>query len=223
MNYTSSLDPAGRRYDALDRLIIGLDRALAGVQRRPRQGTPRPYPCEGIPEAALDPRERRRSEGFMRVNHAGEVAAQALYEAQGLTARSEEVRRAMEQAAAEEQDHLDWCRRRVEELGGRTSRLDPFWYLGSFAIGTLAGAAGDRWSLGFVAETERQVTRHLDGHLERIAAADERSRAIIRQMREDEIRHGTSAMDRGGRELPKPVRVLMTLCAKVMTTTAYWV
>src|SRR5690606_12202155 len=110
MNYTSSLDPAGRRYDALDRLIIGLDRALAGVQRRPRQGTPRPYSCEGIPEAALDPRERRRSEGFMRVNHAGEVAAQALYEAQGLTARSEEVRRAMEQAAAEEQDHLDWCR-----------------------------------------------------------------------------------------------------------------
>jgi ubiquinone biosynthesis monooxygenase Coq7 len=129
----------------------------------------------------------------------------------------------MQEAAAEEGDHLDWCRRRLKELGGRTSLLDPFWYAGSFAIGTAAGIAGDDWSLGFVAETERQVVRHLDGHLSRLPAADARSRSILQRMREDEMRHGTSAMERGGRQLPQGVRVLMSLCSKVMTRTAYWI
>ena len=220
MNYASPADPAGRTYDFVDRLILGIDRALAGGPSGP--AARRTYPAAGLPEAALAPRERRLSQALLRVDHAGEVAAQALYEAQGLTARSPAIGRAMRQAAVEELDHLAWCRQRIAELDGRTSLLGPFWYAGSFAIGVAAGLAGDRWSLGFVAETERQVVRHLDSHLARLPAADARSRAVLARMREDEARHGTAALDHGGAELPGPIRGLMRLCARIMTGTAFW-
>jgi len=159
----------------------------------------------------------------MRVNHSGEVAAQALYQGQALTARLENVREAMERAAVEEIDHLKWCQERLQELGSHTSVLNPLWYAGSFAIGALAGIAGDRWSLGFVAETEKQVVDHLQGHLERLPLEDERSRAILEQMKQDEQHHGQAAADAGGARLPAPFRHLMTLTSRVMTRTAYWI
>jgi ubiquinone biosynthesis monooxygenase Coq7 len=211
-----------RHYDLLDRLIIGVDQML-GAATRPAATARRPYPGADLPEAALAESERRHSEGLVRVDHAGEIAAQALYQAQGLVARGHAVQRAMQQAADEEIDHLAWCERRLAELGGRTSLLGPFWYAGSFAIGAAAGLCGDRWSLGFVAETERQVVRHLEDHLERLPAADARSRAVLAQMRDDEFRHATAAVESGGAELPGPIRGLMRLCSRVMTGTAYWI
>jgi ubiquinone biosynthesis monooxygenase Coq7 len=158
----------------------------------------------------------------MRVNHAGEISAQALYQGQALTARLPTVRGKMEQAAVEENDHLAWTAERIRELGTHTSVLAPFWYAGSFAIGALAGIAGDKWSLGFVAETEHQVIRHLDAHLARLPEQDAKSRAILELMRTDEARHATTALAAGGATLPEPVRRLMALSSKVMTTTAYW-
>jgi ubiquinone biosynthesis monooxygenase Coq7 len=165
----------------------------------------------------------RVSAALMRVNHAGEVAAQALYQGQGMTARDPAVRDAMQQAAREEIDHLVWCRQRVEQLGSRTSYLNPVWYLGSFSLGALAGALGDKWSLGFLAETEHQVVRHLDTHLERLPEIDMKSAAILRQMRQDELRHATTAVESGAAELPGPVKRMMRLCSRVMTGTAYLV
>lgn len=159
----------------------------------------------------------------MRVNHAGEVAAQALYQGQALTARNETVRAALQQSATEETDHLAWCETRISELGGRTSLLNPVWYLGSYAIGALAGALGDRWSLGFVAETETQVESHLSEHLERMSQKDQRSRAILTGMREDEVRHGASAARLGGQRLPRGASLAMRMVSKVMTYSAYWV
>ena len=152
----------------------------------------------------------------------GEVAAQGLYEGQALTARLPEVRDKMERAAQEENDHLDWCETRIEELGGHKSYLNPLWYTGSLAIGALAGLAGDKWSLGFVNETEKQVVRHLDEHLAQISAEDLKTRAILEQMREDEAHHATTALHAGGVELPQPVQALMKLTSKFMTRTAYW-
>jgi ubiquinone biosynthesis monooxygenase Coq7 len=159
----------------------------------------------------------------MRVNHAGEVAAQALYQGQALTARDPEVRSAMLQAAAEEADHLAWCEQRLKELKGRTSLLNPLWYLGSYAIGALAGAMGDRASLGFIAETEKQVESHLKGHLDRLSIEDLRSRAILEQMRHDEARHGEKAVSMGGKALPIGVRIAMRATSKLMTRGSYWV
>jgi len=159
----------------------------------------------------------------MRVNHAGEIAAQALYQGQALVAANPETRESLLAAGREETDHLAWCEQRVKELGGRTSLLSPFWYGGSFAIGVLAGLAGDRTSLGFVAETERQVIEHLDSHLRQLPAGDERTRAIIRQMSEDEARHGQNAMAAGGVTLSRMTQALMKATAKVMTRTAYWI
>ena len=159
----------------------------------------------------------------MRVNHSGEVAAQALYHGQSITAHDDDVRAAMAESAAEETDHLAWCEDRLAELGGHTSLLNPLWYAGSFAIGALAGIAGDSWSLGFVAETERQVCNHIDDHLERLPDNDQRSRAILEQMRTDEAEHGEKAQRAGGRELPEPVQQLMGTVSKVMTRTAYWI
>jgi ubiquinone biosynthesis monooxygenase Coq7 len=159
----------------------------------------------------------------MRVNHAGEVAAQGLYHGQALTARNPATRALLERAAREESDHLAWCEQRLKELNDRPSLLDPLWYAGSFAIGALAGLAGDRHSLGFVAETERQVERHLDGHLEQIPPDDARSRAIIEQMRADEREHGELARAAGGATLPRPVQDLMRATARIMTTTARWI
>lgn len=159
----------------------------------------------------------------MRVNHAGEVAAQALYKGHAAVARDSSIERQMQQAAAEEFDHLAWCEQRIHELGETPSRLSPVWYAGAFAIGAASGALGDKWSLGFIAETERQVCEHLDTHLQGLPAEDSKSRAIVAQMRDEEQRHGEDAVAAGAAELPKPVKRLMQLTARIMTRTAYWV
>ncbi len=177
----------------------------------------------GSNSPALDDDERQTSIRLMRVNHAGEVAAQALYQGQALTARLDDVRDEMRQAASEEVDHLAWCEDRLAELGGRPSLLTPFWYAGSFAIGAAAGIAGDRWSLGFVAETEAQVVDHLNAHLESMSDNDRASRTILEHMREDEERHGNAAREAGGSPLPAPVKRVMHLVSRVMTRTAYWI
>jgi len=159
----------------------------------------------------------------MRVNHAGEICAQALYQGQALTARNPESKSALDRAAQEETEHLAWTGRRIEELGGRQSLLNPLFYAGSFAIGAAAGLLGDRWNLGFLAETERQVVAHLEGHLTRLPAGDEKSRAVVEQMKDDEARHATSAMEHGGAELPAPAKAAMRAASKVMTGTSYWI
>jgi 3-demethoxyubiquinol 3-hydroxylase len=203
----------------IERLLTGADRALRTLLAEPAAA--RANPAHGIDDEPATDAERAHAAALMRVNHAGEVAAQALYEGQALTARGAHVRDAMAHAAGEENDHLAWCKQRLDELGGRTSLLNPVWYAGSFALGALAGVAGDRWSLGFVAETERQVVRHLDRHLHELAASDRRSCAILEQMKLDETQHGTAAVRAGGRRLPAPMRGLMGLMSRVMTTTAY--
>jgi ubiquinone biosynthesis monooxygenase Coq7 len=159
----------------------------------------------------------------MRVNHTGEICAQALYSGQALVARDPAVREALRNAASEERDHLAWCRDRIVQLGSRTSVLDPLWYAGSFAWGVASGIAGDRWSLGFLAETEDQVERHLEGHLDRLPPDDRTSRAIVAQMREDEARHAETGRALGGRDLPEPVKAAMRAAARAMTGTTYWV
>jgi ubiquinone biosynthesis monooxygenase Coq7 len=211
-----------RRLSLVDRLVIAADSVL-----RTRAGGPtaadRRSPAARHPETALVDGDREVAVRLMRVNHSGEVAAQALYEGQALTARESSVRRALRRAAREEEDHLVWCADRVRELGGTPSALNPLWYAGSYAIGALAGLAGDARSLGFIAETERQVVEHLDGHLERLPAADERSRAILEQMQADEAKHGEDAERAGGEPMPPLVRSFMRLTARVMTGTAYWI
>ena len=211
-----------RDIDRLDRLIIAFDRVLRGAARTD-PGSASESPADDIADGVLDERERRHSAGLMRVNHAGEVAAQALYQGQSLVAREPETREAMEQAAREENDHLVWCRMRLEELGSAPSVLDPVWHAGSLAIGAAAGLAGDRWSLGFVVETERQVVEHLDGHLSRLPDGDHRSRAVLRRMQSDERHHATRARAAGGAPLPPLVRRAMRAASKVMTRTAYWI
>jgi len=211
-----------RHYTPLDRLLMHFDTGLRTVFGQPSV-TERPNPAETVEEGELSEAERDLAGRLMRVNHAGEVAAQGLYEGQSLTARLPEVREKMERAALEENDHLAWCEQRCEELGTHTSYFSPAWYMGSVAIGALAGIAGDKWSLGFVAETEYQVVRHLEEHLEHIAEQDTKSRAILDQMREDEGQHATTALKAGGASLPKPVRDLMQLTSKVMTRTAYYI
>lgn len=204
-----------------DSLILHFDRALRTLFAP--AASRRPHPDAGLPEAALTDAERRHVAGLMRVNHSGEVCAQALYQGQALTARNPDIAQALQQAADEETEHLAWCERRLNELNSHKSLLNPLWYTGSFALGVLAGALGDRWNLGFLAETERQVEGHLDGHLQRLPAQDVKSRAIVEQMKADEIRHAETAIALGGAELPLPVKVAMKLTAKVMTQTAYWV
>ena len=180
----------------------------------------RPSPASNVTNPTLSADDRASGAALMRVNHAGEVAAQALYRGQALTTRDPEIRRTLLDAAREEQDHLAWCARRVTELGGRTSLLGPVWYAGSFALGAAAGLLGKGTGLGFVVETERQVEEHLTGHLDRLPAADLPSREVVRQMRADEAAHGALARDLGGAELPEPIRAGMRLMAKVMTTLA---
>lgn len=203
----------------LDALIGGVDKALRTVWA-PAQ-TWRPLPGGDLAEADLDPDDRARAAALMRVNHSGEVCAQALYQGQAITSRGAKARAALDAAAREETEHLNWTERRIEELGGRKSLLNPFWYAGSLAIGMAAGALGDRWNLGFLAETERQVEAHLTDHLGRLPAADARSRTVLVQMREDETRHADTAMKLGGAPLPKPVRLAMTAAARVMKFGAY--
>ena len=205
----------------VDAMIVNLDRALRAVGGAAR-GTGRDYPGHAVSESQLEDSARRHAAALMRVNHAGEVAAQALYHGQSLTARGEQVRDDLERAACEEEDHLIWCRRRLDELHDRPSALDPLWYTGSFAIGALAGLAGDRVNLGFLAETERQVEAHLEGHLQRLPPEDGRSRAVVQQMQRDEVAHAHMAERGGALPLPAPVRRAMRLVSKVMTRTAYW-
>lgn len=212
-----------RQLTPLDLLLASADNALRTVLGRHAHHASRPNPAGELPESLHDESARRHAAGLMRVNHAGEIAAQALYQGQAVFARDTRVRESMQESAQEEVDHLAWCEERLAELDSAPSKLAPFWYTGSFAIGAFAGMAGDKWSLGFVAETERQVEAHLDGHLERIPAEDARSRAIIEQMKEDEIRHGNKAVAAGAADLPGPVKRLMRLASKVMTTTAYYV
>lgn len=211
---------AMRRYTLFDRLITEANKALRTVAPEAARAT-RESPASQHFESDLDQAQRRHAAGLMRVNHTGEVCAQALYQGQALTARLPEVRAEMEQAAREEEDHLAWCEARVQELGSHTSLLNPVWYAMSFGIGAAAGMAGDKWSLGFVAETEKQVCEHLQGHLERVPVQDEKTRAVIAQMHHDEAEHMQMALKAGAAELPVPVKKLMAAVAKVMTSAAY--
>lgn len=205
----------------LDRLIVGFDRGLRTVFA-PAHSV-RLVPGAQIEDTEMPAAERVLAASLMRVNHSGEVCAQALYQGQAMTACNSDARQALEQAADEETEHLAWTESRITELGGRKSLLNPLWYAGSFAIGAAAGLLGDRWNLGFLAETERQVVGHLEGHLERLPAADQKSRAIVEQMRDDEARHATSALQHGGAELPSPVKLAMRLSSRVMTSVAHWI
>lgn len=209
-----------RDYGFTDHLLMQFDQGLRTLFGRPRT-TERGNPGSDHPEPELSGGAQRHVAGLMRINHAGEVCAQALYQGQALTAKLPNVRARMERAAYEENDHLAWCEQRLEELGSHKSWLNPLWYAGSLAIGAAAGWAGDKWSLGFVVETERQVVRHLDGHLTQLPEQDERSRAILEQMREDEQHHADMAVEGGAADLPEPIRRVMGLVAKVMTGSAY--
>lgn len=211
-----------RVYSLIDRLIIETDKALTTVIGQP-ETTTRPLPGTDLIEHELTSQERHHSVRLMRVNHAGEVSAQALYQGQALTAKLPEVRKAMEQAALEENDHLVWCQQRVDYLGGHASVLNPVWYAGSFLMGAVAGKIGDKWSLGFVVETEKQVVQHLEEHLAEISVHDEKSRAVLEQMKMDELHHGTVAHNAGAAALPAPVKLMMGLMSKVMTKTSYWI
>lgn len=201
----------------LDQLITTFDLGLRTVFASPHAG--RPYPGAG-PEADMSEAEKAHAAALMRVNHVGEVCAQALYAGQALTAKNEGVRAELEQAAREETDHLAWCEQRIDELGGRKSLLNPLWFGGAFGIGVVAGLLGDKWNLGFLAETERQVEAHLDGHLQKLPEADAKSRAVVEQMKVDEIKHAQTAVDHGGAPLPAPVKWGMRMAADVMRQTA---
>jgi 3-demethoxyubiquinol 3-hydroxylase len=202
-----------------DRIISEFDRtlrALAGVHEAAR-----PNPADKVDEAELGQKDRAHAAGLMRVNHVGEICAQALYQGQAMTARDAQARAALEQAAREEQDHLAWSAERIRELDGRTSLLNPLWYAGSFVMGAAAGALGDRWNLAFLAETERQVEEHLSSHLETLPPEDRRTRALVETMRADEAKHRDTAIRLGAAELPPPVKLAMRLASKVMTTLSY--
>jgi ubiquinone biosynthesis monooxygenase Coq7 len=204
---------------SIDRVIGEFDRALravAGVAHAAR-----PSPADDVAEAEMNEAERTHAAALMRVNHVGEVCAQALYQGQALTARDKAMAEELEKAAREEEDHLAWSADRIRELGGRPSLLNPLWYAGSFAFGALAGALGDRWNLAFLAETERQVEEHLSGHLEALPAQDRRTLAVVEAMRADEARHRQTAVRLGAAELPAPAKAAMRLASKVMTTVAY--
>jgi len=203
----------------IDNLITTFDNAVRTLHNV--YGNRRPYPAAEMETVELSDDERKHVAGLMRVDHVGEICAQALYQGQAFTAHDEPTRQHMLEAADEETDHLDWCKQRLDELDSHTSLLNPVWYAGSFAIGAAAGIAGNGWNLGFVVETERQVEAHLDEHLEELPEQDKRSEAILRKMKEDEIRHADNALHAGGKPLPEPIKQGMRLMSKVMTTTAY--
>jgi ubiquinone biosynthesis monooxygenase Coq7 len=205
----------------LDRLITAFDNGLRTLLAPAHSA--RAVPGAALAEPEMTAPERQVAAALMRVNHSGEICAQALYQGQALTARNATARAALEKAAVEETDHLAWTAQRIEELGGRASVLNPLWYAGSFALGAAAGFLGDKWNLGFLAETERQVEGHLEGHLDRLPAQDEKSRAIVNEMKVDEARHARIAVDHGAAELPEPVKLAMKLGSRVMTRTAYWI
>lgn len=203
----------------MDKGIINFDRALRTVFAP--AASLRPMPGHDLSDSQLDDSERDHVAALMRVNHCGEICAQGLYQGQSITCKDDVIRRELEQASAEETEHLAWTERRIGELGGRRSLLNPLWYAGSLCLGAIAGKLGDRWNLGFLAETERQVEAHLKGHLERLPESDEKSRAILEQMKADECRHAETAVQLGASELPAVVKGGMRLMSKVMTTVAY--
>ena len=205
----------------LDNLIMEFDKGLRTLFGRAQSA--RPFPDAGLPEPVLSEAERKHAAGLMRINHSGEICAQALYQGQALTARDAVVQQKLQQAAQEETEHLAWTSRRVHELGGHLSLLNPLWYSGSLALGAVAGLLGDKWNLGFLAETERQVGGHLQSHLASLPPQDEKSRAVVLQMYVDETNHSNMAVQLGGAELPLPVKLAMKASSKVLTRTAYWV
>ncbi len=206
----------------IDHFIVNFDHGLRTLFGQPLNAT-RVDPAQNVPETKLTETEKRFSARLMRVNHASEVSAQALYQGQALMARTKTVSNSLKQSAFEENDHLVWCQNRIHKLNGHVSLLNPFWYTGSYSIGVLTGLVGDQWSLSFIAETEQQVVKHLEGHLQRLSARDLKSRAILEQMKEDEAHHAFVALRKGGAPLPKPVCWLMERVAKVMTKTAFWI
>jgi len=210
-----------RYYSPTDRLLIGIDQVLRTIFGRPHV-TDRPNPAANLNAVEMSDQERDLAARLLRVDHTGEVCAQALYQGQALTAKLPQVRTSMERAAQEENDHLAWCYSRLQELNNRKSRLNPLWYTGSFLIGAAAGLAGDKWSLGFVVETEHQVEAHLHKHLGQLPAGDVKSRAILEQMKTDEIHHARMAEEAGGIKLPGPIRLAMRLTSKLMTQSVYY-
>jgi 3-demethoxyubiquinol 3-hydroxylase len=211
-----------RQLSPLDQFLSGIGSALLAATSAPTRAS-RANPATDVPETNLSTDEKSHSAGLMRVNHAGEIAAQGLYQGHAAVARNPGIEQQMQAAADEELDHLGWCEERLGELGSSPSNLRPVWYAGAWVMGAASGVLGDKWSLGFIEETERQVSAHLTGHLDRLPENDAKSRAIVRQMRDEEERHGANARMAGAVELPGPVRELMRLTAKVMTGTAYWI
>lgn len=204
----------------LDKLIIEFDKGLKTLTASAH--SVRPHPDENVQETDLSAEEKRHALGLMRINHCGEVCAQALYNGQSLTAKNPQIVEALQQASKEETEHLAWCEKRIHALGGHTSLLNPLWYAGSFTLGAIAGAIGDKWNLGFLAETEHQVGAHLDKHLHELPASDEKSHAILEQMKTDEAHHADTAISLGGAELPAPIKSAMKQISKVMTSTTYY-
>jgi ubiquinone biosynthesis monooxygenase Coq7 len=205
----------------LDTFIAEFDKGLRTVFSTAH--TVRPHPDHDLAEPTLTDTEKKQAAALMRINHSGEVCAQALYNGQALTSRNTQTEVALRQASQEETEHLAWCEKRIEELGSHKSLLNPVWYAGSFALGALAGALGDKWNLGFLAETEMQVGKHIENHLGRLPAQDAKSRAVLEQMKVDEAKHAATAIQHGGAQLPLPVRLAMKLSSKVMTKTTYWI
>jgi len=210
-----------RNYTPFDQIVMSTDTALRTLFGEPKI-TEREYPANNISDADFSAQEQKHIAGLMRVNHCGEVSAQALYQGQSMTSRNNDIREKLQQAALEENDHLNWTKTRIDELGSHTSFLNPLWYGGSFAIGAFAGAIGDKWNLGFLAETEHQVVEHLESHLNKLPGGDLRSRAILEQMKTDELKHATTAIEHGAAELPPAVKTLMAAMSKVMTNSAYY-
>lgn len=210
----------------MDRFIIAFDRGLRTLFARPHSRRPYPgleYAASQQSDGHLQDTQKKHVAALMRVNHCGEICAQALYSGQSLTARNQQTVNALEQAAREETEHLAWCEQRIQELGGRKSLLNPLWYGGSFALGVISGTLGDKWNLGFLAETERQVGKHLESHLAQLPEGDERSRAVLAQMHKDETHHAETAKRHGAAELPKPVKSAMRMASRIMTRTSYYI
>lgn len=207
-------------HNRFDQLIVEFDKGLRTLFAQPY--STRPHPDTGVEETPLAEAEKKQAAALMRVNHTGEVCAQALYSGQALTARNPATTAALQQAALEETEHLAWCERRISQLGGRTSLLNPLFYAGSFTLGSVAGALGDKWNLGFLAETEKQVEAHLASHLDKLPPSDQKTRKIIEQMQQDEAKHAQDAKQQGAMELPLPAKFLMKKMSKLMTKTSYY-
>ncbi len=211
-----------RQYRFFDKICLGIDQAMRALMDNAKTSGVQ-NPAKGVEDIVLNDEQRKHSAALMRINHAGEICAQALYHGQGVVSRSPETQAKMQQAAIEEGDHLAWCKKRLDELDSHTSYLNPLWYVGSFCIGMVAGMIGDKWSLGFVAETERQVIKHLKGHLHLLPQQDQRSYTILERMEKDEAKHRDEAIAAGAHELPEMIKKTMAITSKVMVKTAYWV